>query len=405
MSAKLVDITQRKPYAINAQGACSRLDPHPKLSPRGEHRSRPGSGGGSARRRGRGGRGLRRGSASRGRARASRPSRPGARQVLLGDDLVGVDVDPRECGIASPAVRVEWFYAPGGCLNGSETGKPSRILEAWPIGWSDRIGRGAGRARGCNHGGRASLHVDVSDRNQAMSRAGPPRPGPAPGRHIRGEARIRRPLPDSMSTKITSFETGRKPSIPDLHRPARFSPQHLSVGRKLSSSTVFGPLEVAEPFLPCGGKNECAGSRVDEHPAPNELLLVEQVGDLRLDDDSPHWSLPFRARGRQARSRGRRRSDRRSQRRPPSRDSRDGSCRPVPGGPRSCGCWSRRTALRGRGGRCSSRRTSSSRAPATRIRPPGRSGRCLPLPPPRFTRPLPGTTIACTPSATRRPLT
>ncbi len=33
MSAKLVLITARNPYCVRAQGACSRLLPHPKLSP------------------------------------------------------------------------------------------------------------------------------------------------------------------------------------------------------------------------------------------------------------------------------------------------------------------------------------------------------------------------------------
>jgi len=33
MSAKLVEITQRIPKSVSAQGACSRDEPQPKLSP------------------------------------------------------------------------------------------------------------------------------------------------------------------------------------------------------------------------------------------------------------------------------------------------------------------------------------------------------------------------------------
>ena len=52
---------------------------------------------------------------------------------------------------------------------------------------------------------------------------------------------------------------------------------------------------VSETFLPRQGEDQCARTRIDEHPAPNGLVSVEGVGDLGLYDDLFMATMPGRS--------------------------------------------------------------------------------------------------------------
>ena len=73
--------------------------------------------------------------------------------------------------------------------------------------------------------------------------------------------------------------------------PAGFSLEHFAVGKL--KFYIFATLEFAEPFFPSNWQNHCARASIDEHRTLDGLVLIKEIRDLNLYNDSSHIRFPF----------------------------------------------------------------------------------------------------------------
>lgn len=75
----------------------------------------------------------------------------------------------------------------------------------------------------------------------------------------------------------------------DLHRCTHLASYDILIRQQQLDR--FGAQEVPKSLLPRSGEYQRAGSRIDQHPALDELVVVEPVGNGGLGDDAPHGLL------------------------------------------------------------------------------------------------------------------
>ena len=130
------------------------------------------------------------------------------------------------------------------------------------------------------------LHVDMAHRHEATSE------------HVHGRLRLlqddvpgERFFVYDVSSGIRFHEdhfvgNRTKALDPDLHGPARFPSHDAPVGQL--ELHRFGTLEIAQPLLPRGGKDQGPGAGIDQQAAPYGLAVAGQVGDSGLYDNPAH---------------------------------------------------------------------------------------------------------------------